>query len=249
MTSPEPADIARRELLRRGGIAGATIAGAALLGGWSRLAGASRLTAPPADSAPADPEAALARLMAGNRRFTRGENKHPIDSGDRREATKALQTPFAAILSCSDSRVPPEIIFDQGLGDLFVVRVAGNIDGVDELASLAYSAEHLGVDLIFVLGHEECGAVKATIEVVEEHADPGEYVTLTDAITPAVTTAQAAGATGKDLLAASIEENVRLVTEQIPAASPGIAAEIERREIAVVGGVYHLKSGRVELLD
>jgi carbonic anhydrase len=187
--------------------------------------------------------------MAGNRRFTRGTNKHLIDSGARREATTELQTPFAAILSCSDSRVPPEIIFDQGLGDLFVVRVAGNIDGVDELASLAYSAEHLDVDLIFVLGHEGCGAVKATIEVLDEGADPGEYVTLTDAITPAVETAQASGATGKDLLAASIEENVRLVSQQIPEASPGIAAEIERREIAVVGGVYHLKSGKVALLD
>jgi carbonic anhydrase len=140
-------------------------------------------------------------------------------------------------------------LFDQGLGDLFVVRVAGNVLGEEELASLTYAAEHVDVDLIFVLGHESCGAVKATIEVVEGRAQAGEYVALTDAITPAVDAAAAAGATGDELLGASIEENVRLVTEQIPEASDGIAQEIEAREIAVVGGLYHLRSGKVTLLD
>jgi len=239
--------IDRRALLRRGATVGAVVAGATALGGWTGLAGAGVRTAAAPDAL-ADPDAALARLMRGNRRFVRGNIKHPIDSDERRRATVGTQTPFAAILSCSDSRVPPEIIFDQGLGDLFVVRVAGNIAGADEIASLAYAAEHVGVDLIFVLGHEACGAVKTTIDVVDGKGDAGEYATLTDAIAPAVAAARQAGAAGAALLPASVEENVRLVTAQVPQRSTGIAAEIQRREIAVVGGVYDLETGKVVLV-
>jgi carbonic anhydrase len=143
--------------------------------------------------------------------------------------------------------VPPEIIFDQGLGDLFIVRVAGNVAGPDEVASLTYAVEHVGVDLILVLGHERCGAVETTIEVVEGRADPGEYAILTDAIAPAVQAAQAAGASGAELLPASVEENVRLVTAQIPEHSEGITAEITRREIGVVGGTYNFRTGKVTI--
>jgi carbonic anhydrase len=125
---------------------------------------------------------------------------------------------------------------------------AGNVPGPDEIASLAYAAEHLGVDLIFGLGHEGCGAVETTIEVVEGNFDPGEYAVLTDAIAPAVRTAQASGASGPELLPASVKENARLVTAQVPERSPAIKAEISRRELAVVGGLYHLTSGRVTLL-
>jgi carbonic anhydrase len=187
--------------------------------------------------------------MRGNRRFVRGEPKHTVDSNERRRASVGKQTPFAALLACADARVPPEIIFDQGLGDLFVVRVAGNIVGDEELASLAYAAEHIGVDVILVLGHEGCGAVKTAIEVFEGRASPGEYAILTDAIAPAVRTAQASGATGKELLPASVEENVRIVTAQLPEQSDGIDAEIARRELAVVGGIYHLSTGKVTLQD
>ena len=248
--APPPGDdtVPRRAILRTGIATGLVAAGTAALGGWTGLAGATERRAPAPSDAPADPDAALARLMRGNRRFVRNRAKHPIDSEARRQTTAGTQTPFAAILSCSDSRVPPEIIFDQGLGDLFVVRVAGNIAGSDEIASLAYAAEHVGVDLIFVLGHEACGAVKTTIAVVEGEAQPGEYATLTDAIAPAVVSAQRTGATGAGLVEASVEENVRLVAAQVPARSPGIAAEMRRREIGVVGGVYHLGSGTVSLV-
>jgi carbonic anhydrase len=240
--------IARRGFLRLAGRVGLVATGAAALGTWTPLAGAEILRAPPGDGTPADPDAALNRLIRGNRRYVRGTLQHPIDADERRRATIGTQTPFAAVLACADARVPPETIFDQGLGDLFVVRVAGNVLGPDEIASLAYAAEHLGVDLIFVLGHESCGAVKTTIDVVEGRLDPGEYAILTDAITPAVRTAQASGASGKKLLAASVEDNVRLVTAQVPERSPAITAEIARREIAVMGGVYHLTSGKVTIL-
>jgi len=240
--------MARRRFLRLAGNAGLVAAGAAALGAWTGLAGAETLRAPPGDGTPADPDAALARLMKGNRRFVRGKLKHPVDADERRRATVGTHEPFAAVLACADARVPPETIFDQGLGDLFVVRVAGNVPGPDEIASLAYAAEQLGVELILVLGHESCGAVKTTIEVVEGRLDPGEYAILTDAIAPAVRTAEASGASGDTLLPTSIEENVRLVTSQVPERSPAIAAEITRREIAVMGGVYHLTSGKVTLL-
>lgn len=246
MTSEQA--IARRAFLRRAGAAGLVVAGASTLGSWTGVAGAGVLTAPAPNDAAADPDAALARLMRGNRRFVRGKPKNPVDSDERRRASAGTQTPFAAVLACADSRVPPEIIFDQGLGDLFVVRVAGNIAGPDEIASLAYAAEHVGVDLILVLGHEACGAVKTTLEVVDGDADPGEYATLTDAIAPAVEAAQHSGASGAELLPASVEQNVRLVTAQVPERSSGIAAEIQRREIAVVGAVYQLEDGRVALL-
>ncbi len=247
-TEPDPHAIARRVFLRRVGAAGLLAAGASALGGWTGVAGARMVTAPAPSDTPADPDAALARLMRGNRRFVRGRIKHPFDSDERRRATVGTQTPFAAVLACSDSRVPPEIIFDQGVGDLFIVRVAGNVAGTSEIASLAYAAEHLGVDLILVLGHEACGAVNTTIAVVEGEAEPGEYATLTDAIAPAVETAQRAGASGPDLLPASVDANVQLVTAQVPERSSGIAAEVQRREMGVVGGIYHLETGRVTLL-
>lgn len=234
--------------MRRAGAAGLVVAGASALGGWGTVAGALVPRASEPNDEPADPDAALARLMRGNRRYVRGKPKHSHDYDERRQATSETQTPFAAILACSDSRVPPEIIFDQGLGDLFVVRVAGNIDGPDESASLAYAAEHVGVDLILVLGHESCGAVTTTVEVVEGRAEAGEYAALTDAITPAVEAAQRSGASGEELVPASVQENVRLVTEQVPVRSPGVAEEIERRGIAVRGAVYDLDTGKVTLL-
>jgi carbonic anhydrase len=240
--------IARRAFLRQAGVTGLVVAGVSILGGLPGVAGAGVLTAPAPNDAPADPDAALARLMRGNRRFVRGRPKNPVDSDERRRASVGNQTPFAAILACADSRVPPEIIFDQGLGDLFVVRVAGNIPGSDEIASLAYAAEHVGVDLILVVGHEGCGAVKTTIEVIDGNLDPGEYAPLTQAITPAVEAARGSGASGADLLPASVEANVRLVTTQIPDRSPAIATEIERRKIAVVGSIYDLETGKVTLV-
>lgn len=195
----------------------------------------------------ADPDAALARLMRGNRRFATGRPRHPHVTPSRRRALKAGQEPFATILSCADSRVPPNVVFDQGLGDLFVVRTAGNLAGANEVASIAYALEHLGVDVVVVLGHEECGAVKATIDVVEGTSEAGEFAPLVEPITPAVNKARASGASGAELVAAAVAANVSLVTTQVVERSDIVAGAIEERGIAVVGAVYDLDTGRVVL--
>ena len=120
---------------------------------------------------------ALARLLAGNHRYVSGTVAHPNQTAGRRRAVAGSQHPFATILGCADSRVPPEVVFDQGLGDLFVVRVAGNIADPAAVASIEYSAEHLGVGLIVVVGHSRCGAVDAAVKGGEA---PGHLSVLVD---------------------------------------------------------------------
>src|SRR4051795_13565486 len=131
----------------------------------------------PARSLPAD--RALARLLEGNGRYARHKEQHPDETLARRKELETGQHPFAVILSCADSRVPPELVFDQGLGDLFVIRVAGNIADDDVLGSIEYAVEHLHTKLILVLGHEKCGAVSAA---VEGNHDPGHLESLLSAI-------------------------------------------------------------------
>src|SRR5215469_7214849 len=126
---------------------------------------------------------ALAKLMEGNKRYSSNKEQHPDESLARRRELQQSQQPFAVILSCADSRVPPELIFDQGLGDLFVIRVAGNIAADDDLASIEYSVEHLHTKLVLVLAHEKCGAVTAAIEGGKA---PGHLKTLVSAIQPSV---------------------------------------------------------------
>ena len=132
---------------------------------------------------PVSPDQALARLMDGNRRYSQNKEQHPDETLARRMELQSSQHPFAVILSCSDSRVPPELIFDQGLGDLFVIRVAGNIVDDDGLGSIEYAVEHLGTKLIVVLGHEKCGAVSAA---VASETAPGHLTALFAAIRPSV---------------------------------------------------------------
>lgn len=190
---------------------------------------------------------AIDRLMAGNQRFVDDATEHPNRQAEHREALANDQHPFAAVLSCSDSRVPTEMIFDQGFGDIFVVRTAGNVAGATEVASLAFAAEKLGIEAILVLGHEDCGAVKAAMSIVAGESEAGEYAVLSDAIAPAVLAAQEGGATGAELVADAVERNVALVTQQLPEKSAIIAGEIAARGVTVVGGVYHLKTGKVTL--
>jgi carbonic anhydrase len=138
--------------------------------------------APQAD-APVPADKTLAKLMDGNRRYARHKEQHPDESLARRKELQSDQHPFAVVLSCSDSRVPPELIFDQGLGDLFVIRVAGNIASDDELGSIEYSVEHLHTKLVMVLGHEKCGAITAAVEGSNE---AGHLKSLVAAIQPSV---------------------------------------------------------------
>ena len=152
---------------------------------------------------------ALEKLVEGNKRYFLLKQSHPNQGIERRKEVKNGQKPFAVIVGCSDSRIPPEIIFDQGLGDLFVIRVAGNIVDDVALGSIEYAASHLGSQLVVVLGHSKCGAVTATVQGGEVHGHIGSIV---KAIAPAVERAKAE--TG-DLTDNSIKANALLVADQI----------------------------------
>ena len=189
-----------------------------------------------------DPNEALVRLLEGNLRYVT-EQPSQEDRGPARRAEIAKgQHPFAAIVSCADSRVPPEILFDQGLGDLFVVRIAGNLATDEAIGSIEYAVEHLGVRLVVVLGHEKCGAVKAALD--GGHA-PGRIEDLVEAITPAVERSR--GKAG-DALDNAVRANVRMVVDRFVFAEPILAEQVNDRSIKIVGARYDLDGGTVEIL-
>jgi carbonic anhydrase len=167
----------------------------------------------------------MARLVAGNERYVSGFSAHPNNDLVRRGKVAAGQAPFATILTCADSRVPPELLFDQGLGDLFVCRVAGNVVDDALLASLEYSVIHLGSTLIMVLGHERCGAIKATIDALAGKGDPDDAGTkigaLAALIAPAV---RAAPADAPDKLDAVVSINASHAAAEIFVNSPPLRA-------------------------
>jgi carbonic anhydrase len=192
------------------------------------------------------PDEALKRLMQGNVRYAANMPKVKNFSAGRAARTKA-QYPIAAILSCADSRVAPELAFDQGPGDVFVVRVAGNFVNDDGLASFEYAVRFLGVPLLMVLGHSNCGAVGAAIKVVKDNAElPGHLPELVDSIKPAVLAAQARNP--NDLLSAATEENVLLNAQRLGQDVPILSEAVAAKKIAVVGGVYDLATGKISLI-
>lgn len=191
--------------------------------------------------APAD---AISKLKEGNGRYTSGNLQHPGQTAERRTELANTQHPFAAILSCSDSRVPPEIVFDQGLGDLFIVRVAGNVINNEGLGSLEYTVDHLGTRLIVVLGHQSCGAVDAAKKTIAAKGKaPGHIQSLVTAIKPAVE------ATAKGDLEATIKANVKNVVQALRSSTPILKAEVDSGKIQVIGGYYSLDTGAVTFLD
>jgi carbonic anhydrase len=204
---------------------------------------APSLAAAEIHSAPAvTADQALSKLMIGNRRYVTNHMQHPHQTRAARQALSKEQHPFATVLSCADSRVPPEIVFDEGLGDLFVVRVAGNISDDAILGSLEYAAEHLHVPLIVVLGHTRCGAVTAAVQGLSEH---NHVDALVKAIQPAV--AQAAKEPG-DKLTNAIRDNVMLVVRQLQSSHPVLAEMQAAGRIKIVGAIYNLETGRVDFL-
>ncbi len=194
-----------------------------------------------ADSTLMDANHALEKLKAGNQRYATGQLMHHHQSGSRMRAVAPGQHPFAVILGCADSRVPPEIIFDQGLGDLFVIRVAGNIVDDAILGSIEYAAAELGTSLVLVLGHERCGAVAATIK----HAEVlGHISTLLKAIQPAVDRVKDEPG---DVLDNAVRANVELVVDQLKSSFP-VAELVKCNKLQVVGAQYNLDCGTVDII-
>ena len=233
--------LSRRGFLRTGALAA--------LVPWS--AGIALAADPPAPGASPPPNAiapadALKRLMEGNARYAANTpNERDFSAG--RAARAQAQYPIAAILSCADSRVAPELTFDQAPGDLFVVRVAGNIVTPDLLASLEYGVQFLGAPLILVLGHSGCGAVDAAIKVLKTNAVlPGKLPQLVSAIKPAVVAVEKAQ--NGTLLDNAIAENVRRQVARLKSSQPVIAKSYASRKIDIVGGVYDIATGKVTLM-
>ncbi len=202
-------------------------------------------TLPPSGPAPTTPDEALNNLMAGNARYMQGSPIHPNQSAERQAEVAQGQHPWAAILGCIDSHVPPELIFDQGLGDLFVARTAGQVIDNVVLGSLEFAVEE-GVKLMMVLGHQSCGAVKATIQTLQTngHAE-GQIAALVEAIKPAVIEAQSQPG---DLLDNSVRVNVTLEVEYLKSSSQIISHALDQGAIKLVGARYDLGTGAVNLL-
>jgi carbonic anhydrase len=191
------------------------------------------------------PDAALARLMKGNARYVEGVSRRH-DFKSEREALAGGQNPYAGILSCADSRIAPEYAFDSGRGDLFVCRVAGNFANDESVASLEYAAAILHVPLFMVLGHESCGAVDATIKSLKDNTTlPGHLPSLVAAIAPAV---KASMDQPGDLLVNATRRNVIDNVAKLKAATPILSAAAEQGKLKIVGGIYHLGNGKVELV-
>ena len=191
---------------------------------------------------------ALAELQAGNQRYVTGSHTHH-DYGPERPALVETQKPFAMIVGCSDSRVSPELAFDQSRGRLFVVRVAGNFVDDNGLASIEYGAAVLGAPLVMVLGHTNCGAVKATIDVVTKGATlPGHLPGLVENLKPAVEKAQAESGSGS-LLEKATRDNVLLSMQKLQTSEAVLAPLVGQNKLKVVGGIYDLATGKINLIS
>ncbi|MBB5789382.1 carbonic anhydrase [Jiangella mangrovi] len=198
---------------------------------------------------PTGPDGAWALLAAGNERFATGTPQHPHEDTAYRESLVAGQHPIACVLSCADSRVAPELVFDQGLGDLFTVRSAGEVLDDAVVGSIEYAVEHVAVPLIVVLGHAGCGAVQATVDVVRGGPAPdGSIAALVQAIEPAVRGVPATGADDAAYLADCVAAQARHAASALTTASPIVHEAVAAGRTAVVAGVYDLESGRVSQL-
>jgi carbonic anhydrase len=191
-----------------------------------------------------DSQQALKLLKEGNARFVSGKTTDIDTSVMKRKTLAAGQEPFAVIVGCSDSRVPPELLFDQGLGDLFTVRVAGNVVDPVVLGSVEYAVEHLHSPLVVVMGHEGCGAVAAAVDGGEQ---PGDIPAILALIAPSVQQAKSEGLTGDAELEKVTELNVRSSMDAVNA-SPVVSHLVQEDKLQVVGAEYRLASGKVQWL-
>lgn len=238
--------VGRRNLLKLAGIGGAGIAASAVAGKLI-LSGeeAEAQTTPTTTEKrprPVSPEEALKKLLRGNERFIAGKRDNPNQSKLRLLETSVAQYPYASILGCADSRVPAEIVFDQGLGDLFVVRVAGNVASQTAIGSLEFSSAVLGSQLIVVVGHAKCGAVVAA---VKGDPLPGRIGVFVEEIKPAVESVRQK--TG-DLEKNSIIANIQYQVKKLPETSTMLGKLVNEGKLKIVGGIYDLASGKFTLV-
>jgi carbonic anhydrase len=237
MQDPDP--LTRREFTQAAAGTVVGLAGAALLAAEASAQPILRPT----------PDQALAQLVAGNERFMRGMPEHPGRTPADFVPLAEGQSPLAVIIACADSRVAPEVVFDQGLGDLFVVRIAGNVisgAGASVKGSIEYAVAELGVPLVMVMGHSQCGAVKAAIKHIDAHDFlPGSIGDLVETIKPAVSLA--ANKPG-DLLENAIRTNVERGVARLSSLEPILADNIRKGKLKIVGATYNLKTGKVEMV-
>lgn len=184
----------------------------------------------------------LIKLKTGNERFATGNPIHPHQSKKRRLEVVEGQNPIAIVVTCSDSRVPPEIIFDQGLGDLFVICTAGNIVDDIVIGSIEFAVKNLGVKILLVMGHENCGAVAATIK---DEKESGHINSIINAIQPAVDSVKDRPG---NLIENAVKANVEMVVERLKSTDPILSGLIIEDKLKIVGAIYNLKSGLVEFL-
>jgi carbonic anhydrase len=199
-------------------------------------------------------EEALSRLLEGNQRFVMDvQDKSALPTQSRRHELLAGQKPFAVVLGCSDSRVPLELIFDQGLGDLFVIRVAGNIVAPSQIGSVEFAVEQFGTPLVVVLGHSNCGAIKATLDQLERPAQNGSpnLKSIVDRISPALATLVETNPelSSDELMSHAIRANIRASVNQLRHGSAILERLVGQGKLLIVGGEYCLKRGLVEILD
>ena len=194
----------------------------------------------------------LQRLIEGNRRFVAGRQEQDTASEKRRELV-AGQAPFAIILGCSDSRVPAELVFDQGLGDLFVIRVAGNVVAPSQIGSVEFAAEAFGTRLVVVLGHSNCGAIQATLEELkrpQENRSPN-LRSIVDRIRPSVEplVESAPADNGKELVERAVRANIRASAKQLRYGSQILEELVAKDGLLIVGAEYSLETGAVDFFE
>ena len=195
-----------------------------------------------------DAHAALERLQEGNARFVAGKPQHPHEAADWRHTLEEGQHPFAVVIGCSDSRVPPELVFDQGLGDLFVVRGAGNVVDTDVTASVEYAVDHLDSHLVVVMGHSNCGAVTATLDhLASAGSEAAEVVSLLYRIEPAFA-GLASDLPRREQIDQAVKRNVELAIRRLSRV-PTLHRSISDGKVEVVGAIYDMHTGKVDVME